>query len=326
MILPPLFLHFAIGNIIHFHYLPSPRFCFSHDMDMRFSSLSKVVNPGNAFPPRIPRQQLTNPLYLSRLAAGHGLGHETLEGELLLLQLLGGGVVDLKGAHRVADGGLDLVLLATLELERQRGVRDELLDVGDVVLEVLLSLEALVEGLVVALELLGICPSVSSCVGGLEYNDGKVLPLIMPSISADESLPTELLMVMLALRPEVFSVAVTLRIPLTSTSKTTSRTGSPAFMGGMGARVNSPREVLSSQLTRSPWKTGNCTVCCMSATVVKVLFLMVGTVWPRDTTGAKMLPSMATPSDRGTTSRRRRSAVSAEVALPERIPAWTAAP
>ena len=79
----------------------------------------------------------------------------------------------------------------------------------------------------------------------------------MFSISVDESLPTELEMVILALRPEDFSVAVTLRIPLTSTSKTTSSTASPAFMGGMGARVNSPSEVLSSQLTRSPWKTGN---------------------------------------------------------------------
>jgi hypothetical protein len=51
----------------------------------------------------------------------------------------------------------------------------------------------------------------------------------MFSISDDESLPTALEMVMLALRPEVFSVAVTLRIPLTSTSKTTSRTASPAW-------------------------------------------------------------------------------------------------
>jgi hypothetical protein len=51
-------------------------------------------------------------------------------------------------------------------------------------------------------------------------------PLIMLSISLEESLPTELEMVMLALRPEVFSVAVTLRIPFTSTSKTTSRTAS----------------------------------------------------------------------------------------------------
>lgn len=56
------------------------------------------------------------------------------------------------------------------------------------------------------------------------------------------------------------------------------------------------------------------------------LFLIVGTVLPRGTTGAKILPSIATPRDRGTTSRSRRSAVSADVALPERIPAWTAAP
>ena len=53
---------------------------------------------------------------------------------------------------------------------------------------------------------------------------------------------------------------------------------------------------------------------------------MVGTVCPRGTTGAKMLPSMATPRERGTTSRSKRSAVSAEVAFPDKIPAWTAAP
>ena len=88
---------------------------------------------------------------------------------------------------------------------------------------------------------------------------GWRLPLIMFSISDEDSLPTELEIVMFALRPDVFSVAVTFRIPLTSTSNTTSRTASPAFMGGIGARVNSPRDVLSSQLTRSPWKTGNWT-------------------------------------------------------------------
>ena len=57
----------------------------------------------------------------------------------------------------------------------------------------------------------------------------------MFSISLDDSFPTELEMVMFAERPEVFSVAVTLRIPLTSTSKTTSKTASPALMGGIGA-------------------------------------------------------------------------------------------
>lgn len=50
------------------------------------------------------------------------------------------------------------------------------------------------------------------------------------SISAVLSLPTELEIVMFALRPDVFSVAVTFRIPLTSTSKTTSKTASPAFI------------------------------------------------------------------------------------------------
>ena len=160
----------------------------------------------------------------------------------------------------------------------------------------------------------------------------------MFSISVVESLPTELEIVMLALRPDVFSVATTFRIPLTSTSNTHSRTASPAFIGGMGARVNSPRDVLSSQLTRSPWNTGNCTVqknqflcikigpgntyvLCPSETVVNVLFFKQGTVCPRGTTGAKMLPSMATPSESGTTSRSSRSAVSADAAFPDKIPA-----
>jgi hypothetical protein len=81
---------------------------------------------------------------------------------------------------------------------------------------------------------------------------GTGLPLIIFSISVLESLPTALEIVIFALRPEDFSVAVTLRIPLTSTSKTTSRAASPAFMGGMGANVNSPSDVLSSQFVRSP--------------------------------------------------------------------------
>lgn len=189
------------------------------------------------------------------LSRGHGLGDETLEGELLLLEVLGGGVAELEGSHGVADGALDLLLLATLELEGEGRVGDDLLDTADVGLELLLGLELLAEGLVVGLESLGICGAVSEVFYRVQSVKvkGKDIPLTIFSISAVLSLPTELVMVMLALRPEVFSVAVTLRIPLTSTSKTHSRTASPARMGGMGARVNSPREVLSSQLTRSPW-------------------------------------------------------------------------
>lgn len=91
------------------------------------------------------------------LAGRHGLGHETLESELVLLEVLGGGVGDLKSSHGLGDLLLDLVLLATLELEGQSGVGDDLLNTANVRLELLLGLEALAEGLVVALELLGVC-------------------------------------------------------------------------------------------------------------------------------------------------------------------------
>ncbi len=43
---------------------------------------------------------------------------------------------------------------------------------------------------------------------------------------------------------------------------------------------NSPRDVLSSQLTRPLWKTETCTVCWLSATVANVRLLTVGTVCP----------------------------------------------
>jgi hypothetical protein len=90
------------------------------------------------------------------LARGHGLGHEALEGKLLLLELLGGRVLNLELAHSVAEGLLNLVLLALLQLEGQSGVRDDVLNTGNVRLKLLLGLEALAESLVVGLELLGI--------------------------------------------------------------------------------------------------------------------------------------------------------------------------
>jgi hypothetical protein len=120
----------------------------------------------------------------------------------------------------------------------------------------LTGLETLSELLVASLELGSICRnSVSNADEILRICDNS--PSTICSISVVESLPTALEMVMLAVRPEDFSVAVTLRIPLTSTSKTTSRAASPALIGGIGANVNSPREVLSAQLVRSPWYTGN---------------------------------------------------------------------
>lgn len=91
------------------------------------------------------------------LSGGHGLGDEPLEGQLLLLQVIGRGVLDLELSHSIGQCLLNLLLLATLQLQRQGGVRDDVLNTSDVGLELLLGLEALGEGLIVGLELLGIC-------------------------------------------------------------------------------------------------------------------------------------------------------------------------
>jgi len=92
----------------------------------------------------------------SCLTRGHGLGDQSLERQLLLLQVLSAGVLNLQLAHGLAETLLNLVLLATLELEGKSWVRDNLLDTGNVRLKLLLGLEALGEGLVARLELLGI--------------------------------------------------------------------------------------------------------------------------------------------------------------------------
>lgn len=90
------------------------------------------------------------------LAGGHGLGDETLKSQLLLLQVIGGGVVDLELAHGVTQSRLNLLLVATLELEGHGGVGDDLLNTGNVRFELLTGLELLAEFLVAGLEFGGI--------------------------------------------------------------------------------------------------------------------------------------------------------------------------
>jgi hypothetical protein len=103
-------------------------------------------------------------LCMRNLSRGHSLGHQPLEGELLLLEVVGGALVELESSHGVADCVLDLLLLAALELQGQGRVGDDLLDAANVGLELLLGLELLAEGLVVALESLGVCEdSISEC-------------------------------------------------------------------------------------------------------------------------------------------------------------------
>jgi hypothetical protein len=90
------------------------------------------------------------------LPCGHSLGDQTLESKLLLLEVLGGGVLNLELGHGVAESGLNALLVATLELHGHAGVGDDLLNTGDVRLELLARLEALGEGLVGRLELVSI--------------------------------------------------------------------------------------------------------------------------------------------------------------------------
>jgi hypothetical protein len=97
----------------------------------KIASRVAVISPPASRPPRFG--DLRWPAHQqSDLARGHGLGDQTLEGELVLLEILGGALVELEGGHSVADGALDLLLLATLELEGESRVGDDLLDTANV--------------------------------------------------------------------------------------------------------------------------------------------------------------------------------------------------
>ena len=111
------------------------------------------------------------PIPQMHLSGRHGLGHQPLKGQLLLLEVLSAAVVELKSSHSVADGALDLLLLATLELEGESRVGDNLLNSANVGLELLLGLESLAESLIVALESLGVADHLLDLAGG-ELTDG----------------------------------------------------------------------------------------------------------------------------------------------------------
>jgi hypothetical protein len=107
----------------------------------------------------------------SRLSGRESLGDDALERELLLLEVLGGGVLNLELSHGVGESSLDLLLLATLEADGGGRVGDHLLNAGDVRLKLLPALELLGESLVGALELGGVVDHVLD-VGGRELADG----------------------------------------------------------------------------------------------------------------------------------------------------------
>ena len=99
------------------------------------------------------------------LAGSEGLGNNSLKGQLLLLQIIGRGILNLELGHGVAESGLDLLLLATLQADSRSGVRDHLLNAGDVRLELLPGLKLLAESLVAGLELGSLCERVSTFKG-----------------------------------------------------------------------------------------------------------------------------------------------------------------
>lgn len=94
--------------------------------------------------------------HVMRLSGGESLGDSALERELLLLQVLSRGILNLQLGHGIRESRLNLLLLATLETDGSGGVRDHLLDAGDVGLELLPGLELLAESLIAGLELLGV--------------------------------------------------------------------------------------------------------------------------------------------------------------------------
>lgn len=87
------------------------------------------------------------------LPSGHGLGDESLESKLLLLEIFRSRVFDLKLSHGIAECRFDLLLVATLQLQRHGGVGNNLLNTRDVGLELLARLELLGESLIARLEL-----------------------------------------------------------------------------------------------------------------------------------------------------------------------------
>jgi hypothetical protein len=112
-----------------------------------------------------------------RLAGRHSLSDNTLQRKLLLLQVISTGVLDLELLHGIRESRLNLLTGSTLELEGHGGIRNNLLNTGDVRLKLLAGLVLLGESIVGGLELLGIGDGLLDLSGGELANgvgDGDV--------------------------------------------------------------------------------------------------------------------------------------------------------
>mmetsp|Transcript_23293 Transcript_23293/g.55091 ORF Transcript_23293/g.55091 Transcript_23293/m.55091 type:complete len:390 (+) Transcript_23293:518-1687(+) len=140
------------------------------------------------------------------------------------------------------------------------------------------------------------------------------------SMSSSDRPPLDL-MTMFCSFPVPLSFALTLRIPSASMSKETSIWGTPRGAGGMPIRSNSPSDLLSAAISRSPCMTLIWTCGWLSAAVEKVCCFLVGMVVFRGMSFVMTPPSVSIPSDSGDTSSSRMSLTS-----PLRTPPWMAAP
>ena len=91
-------------------------------------------------------------LLLVCLTGRERLCNYPLKSQFLLFQVVSPGVFNLQLGHSIAEGRLDLLLLATLELDRCSRVRNHLFNTGNVGLELLSGLKFLAKSLVARLK------------------------------------------------------------------------------------------------------------------------------------------------------------------------------
>mmetsp|Transcript_88023 Transcript_88023/g.170523 ORF Transcript_88023/g.170523 Transcript_88023/m.170523 type:complete len:338 (-) Transcript_88023:1274-2287(-) len=112
----------------------------------------------------------------------------------------------------------------------------------------------------------------------LSFSSKSEASSIILRISASESRPLSLVMVIFCTFLDDFSSAVTLRMPLASMAYVTLMRGCPRGFGGMSIKVNLPRRLQSLVILRSPSNTCTITWVWLSMLVLNFLVAFTGMV------------------------------------------------
>jgi hypothetical protein len=123
-------------------------------------------------------------------------------------------------------------------------------------------------------------------------------------MSASVRPPEDLIVTELAF-PVDLSLADTCMIPDASMSNVTSIWGAPHGAIGIPPSSNSPRNLLSTAISLSPWNTLILTLVWLSAAVENVWDFLVGIVVFLLISLVKTPPRVSIPRERGVTSKRR---------------------